>query len=360
MKTDSQLDESIGRFQEVFWDKRSAGRPPVGVINPDVFLPIKYLRAPLARAVVLPADLDTTGVMTDYAFAFARPAVACDDLIPFSAAWRAIPWLEACCGCPVRYSSGSMAAGRCVASLADLDAVTLPANEAWLACLRRETERLAAAGPADCWTSPSILRGPSDVLAAMRGQANFFCDLYDGIEAIDRAAGRINELLISLLDMHFSLVRPKRGGFGHIYGYWSPGPTIVIQEDVLGQCGPAVYREVFQKYNAQIVDHCGPQVFFHLHSTGMRHWRDVLAIRGLAGLEVTVEANGPPLVDLVPALREILEHSRLILFVDHGFDQLAAALRQLPAAGLYLLLRDDQVRDDDEFRSFLRTQWGCV
>ena len=52
MKTDTQLDESIRRFQEVFWDKRSAGRPPAGVINPDVFLPIKYLRgtAHLRRA----------------------------------------------------------------------------------------------------------------------------------------------------------------------------------------------------------------------------------------------------------------------------------------------------------------------
>jgi hypothetical protein len=358
MKTAAQLDESIQRFREVFWDKRSGGRPPVGVINPNVFLPIKYLRASLARAEVLPADLSADGVMTDYQFAFARPAVGCDDLIPFSAAWRAIPWLEACCGCPVRYSSGSLAPGHCVGSLADLDTMPAAAVEAWAVCLRRETERLAATAPANCWLSPTILRGPSDVLAALRGQANFFCDLYDGIETIDRAAGRINELFVALLDMHFSLVRPQRGGFGHIYGYWSPGPTVVIQEDVLGQCAPTVYRQVFQKYNARIVEHCGPHVFFHLHSTGMRHWRDVLAIPGLAGLELTVEANGPPLADLVPVLREILETSRLILFVDHGFEHLASVLRQLPTAGLYLLLRDDQVRSDDEFRSFVGNQWG--
>jgi hypothetical protein len=90
----------------------------------------------------------------------------------------------------------------------------------------------------------------------------------------------------------------------------------------------------------------------------MQHWRDVLAIRGLAGLQLTVEANGPPLVDLVPMLREILEQSRLILFVDHGFEHLSSALRQLPAAGLYLLLRDDQVRNNEEFRSFVKAHWG--
>ena len=186
----------------------------------------------------------------------------------------------------------------------------------------------------------------------MRGQDKFFYDLYDGIEAIDHAAGRVNRLLLDLLDWHFSAIAPKQGGFGHIYGYWAPGPTVVIQEDVLGLCAPAIYREVFAKYNAQAVEHLGQHVLFHLHSTGLAHWRDVLAIPGLAGLQLTVEANGPPLAKLVPVLREVLERSRLILFVDHGFDQLAAVLRQLPTAGLYLLLRDDNIRDDAAFRQF--------
>jgi hypothetical protein len=52
-----------------------------------------------------------------------------------------------------------------------------------------------------------------------------------------------------------------------------------------------------------------------------------------------------------------LERSRLVLFVDHGFDQLAAALRKLPGEGLYLLLRDDHVRDDAEFQQFTKDSW---
>ena len=160
--------------------------------------------------------------------------------------------------------------------------------------------------------------------------------------------------------MHFSLVRPKRGGFGHIYGYWSPGPTIVIQEDVLGpmRAGrlPAGVPEV------QRADR-GPLRPARVLPPALD--RDAALARragdsGLAGLELTVEANGPLLADLVPVLRQILERSRLILFVDHGFEHLAAVLRQLPVAGLYLLLRDDQVRSDDEFRSFVEPNGGAI
>jgi hypothetical protein len=41
MKTAAQLAESIERFRRVFWKKKPEGRPPVGVVNPDVFLPVK-------------------------------------------------------------------------------------------------------------------------------------------------------------------------------------------------------------------------------------------------------------------------------------------------------------------------------
>ena len=142
--------------------------------------------------------------------------------------------------------------------------------------------------------------------------------------------------------MHFSLVRPKRGGFGHNYGYWSPGPTIVVQEDALGQCAGCLPRGLpeVQRPDRGPLGPAGVLPFAFDRDAALC---DVLAIRGLAGLQVTVEANGPPLPDLVPVLREVLEKSRLILFVDHGFDHLAAVLRQLPVAGLYLLLRDDQV-----------------
>jgi hypothetical protein len=353
MKTAAQLEESRERFQEVFWQKRRGDRPPIGVINTEMLLPINYLRQEFPRPVLTPADLTPVLAFTDYEFAFTQPAVTCDDFMPFSAAWRAIPWLEAVCGCPVRYSAGSLVPGHWVKRLADLADIPLPANRAWMDLLARETSRLAASAPADCWISPTILRGPADVVAAMRGLVEFYCDLHDDPAAIGAAAARVNKLLLEALDLHYCRVGPKMGGYVHVFGYWAPGKTIVIQQDVLGACSPAVYRNHFLALDAEVVRHMGDHVIFHFHSTGYRHLRDVLLIPGLAGLEMNVEANGPPLVEMAKELRQVLEQTRLILFVDSGFDQLPEVLRKWPHEGLYLLLRNDQIRSNEEFERFV-------
>jgi hypothetical protein len=147
------------------------------------------------------------------------------------------------------------------------------------------------------------------------------------------------------------------GGYGHIYGYWAPDKTTVIQEDAMGMCSPTLYRDLFMPYNAQIVDRLGPSVLFHLHSTGYKHYRHVLEIPGLAGLQVTVETNGPRLLDLAPTLRQILERSRLILFVDSYFEQLSATLKSLPRVGLYVIVSDKFISTEQGFQEFLAATW---
>jgi len=69
---------------------------------------------------------------------------------------------------------------------------------------------------------------------------------------------------------------------------------------------------------------------FHLHSTGYQHYKHVLSIPGIAGIEMVLESIGPTVLDLVPVFREILEKSRLMLHVGSGFDLLPQALSKLP------------------------------
>lgn len=358
VKSPQQLKESIERFKLGFWERRPTDRPPVGIVNEGVFLPIGYLRSPLRHQVLLPAQLQPGVFVTDYEFASSRQKVLCDDWIPFNAAWRAIPWLEAICGCPVHCASGSLAAGGIADSLNSLLQPPITAHTSWCDCLREQTISLIRGCPPDAWISPTILRGPSDVLAAMRGLTEFYLDVIDAPELVRELARRINDVFLDLLRVHFEWVKPKLGGYGHIYGYWSPEKTIVIQEDALGSCAPRIYRDLFRESNARIVKELGHGVLFHLHSTGFRHYRDVLEIEGLVGLQLTVEANGPPLRDLAPVLSEVLERTRLMLYVDHGFDELPWLLRRLPRDGLYLLIPDRFIGSDRQFHEFTKGIWG--
>ena len=78
----------------------------MGIYNDAVFLPINFLRQPFPRPLLAqPEEVTPELAMTEYGFWFRErdSNISCDDQIAFSAAWRGIPWLEAWCGCPVRY-----------------------------------------------------------------------------------------------------------------------------------------------------------------------------------------------------------------------------------------------------------------
>lgn len=353
MKKANHLLESRERFRKVFWEKKRGGRPPVGVINTDIYLPVKYLRRSFLKGRVDPEDINPDLVMTDYEYGFANRPVNIDDWIPFAAPWRAIPWLEAWCGCPVNYSSGSLAPGHIYGDIDSLTRGPIPAQEKWINCMAEQTSMLFNTAPEDCWISPSILRGCSDVLAALRGIEGFCFDLILHPDLIHLNAGRVNSLLKNAVDVHFSIVQPKLDGYGHIFGYWAPEPTIAIQEDMMGFCRPEEYRDIFMQHNAEFVKHLGNCVFFHMHSTGFKHYKHVLNIPGLAGIQMTVESNGPPMKQLMPVFKDILEQSRLILFADNRFEELSGILSELPSEGLYVVVPEVFISSDAEYIEFL-------
>ena len=359
MRAQAQLTETIQRFQDSFWNKKASARPPVGVYDDRIFLPIGFLRRPFPSPNVSPQDLTEGLAMTEYEYWFKDRQVSCDDLLAFSAPWRAVPWLEACAGCPVRYSEGSLAPAHFVESVEELANVPIPAPHGWFECMQRETARLVNQAPQDCWISPSILRGPSDVIAAMRGITNFLMDLHDNPQAVKEAARRVNRMFLDALEMHFATVKPQLGGYSHIFGYWAPGKTIAIQEDTMGMASPATYRDIFMELNAEVVRRLGAHVLFHLHATGYKHYQDVLNVPGLAGLQIVMETGGPTLLDMLPVFREILERSRLILQVGDMVEHLPEVLRKLPREGLFLTISSRQIRSDQEFRQFVSDNWGC-
>jgi len=358
MKSHDQLLESIQRFQDKFWNRKSGGRPPVGIYDEETSLPIGFLRQPFTRSTVCPEDLNADFVATEYECSFSRKSVLADDYMAYSAPWRGIPWLEAACGCPVRYSEGSLAPGHIADSAEALAELKFPASDAWLDCMRRETERIASAVEPDCWVSPSILRGPSDALAALRGMTGFFMDLHDNPGAVETAARRANDVLMRLLDLHYSIVPPKMGGYGQFFGYWAPGKTAMLQEDALGMVSPAVYRDIFMPLNAAIVKQLGSHVLFHFHSTGFKHYADVMEIPGLAGVEMSMETIGPGLLEMVPVFQWILERTRLLLQVCSGYEHLAETLRKIPHEGLYVIIPSKFIPTDQAYCEFVAANFG--
>jgi hypothetical protein len=122
----------------------------------------------------------------------------------------------------------------------------------------------------------------------------------------------------------------------------------------MGLCAPEVYRDHFMGADARAVERLGPYTRFHMHTAGYKHFRHVLQIPGLVGLQLTVEANGPWLFDLTPVFREVLEQTRLIVFVNAQVEDLPAVLRQIPHEGLYLMVTDKFVPDQAAYEASSR------
>ena len=150
MKTE-QLQESIGRFRASFWDRIETDRPPVGIVDPNVWLPIQYLRHAPDQTEIKPEFVIPALVKNDYEHVFANRTYMGDDLIPFAAPWRGIPWLEAMCGCSVQYASGSLAPKAWIPTCAQLQDMPIPADTHWLTCMRCQLDELRADLPEDCW-----------------------------------------------------------------------------------------------------------------------------------------------------------------------------------------------------------------
>jgi hypothetical protein len=357
LKHPDQVAESIDRFRRGLWNRESVDRPPVGVTPDRSWLPVEYLKAPFPKQEVRPEDVTRSLVRTDYEDASFGRRVLSDDWLPYNAPWRAVPWLEAISGCHVPFATGSLSGAHFVEHVEDLAALPVAADNGWLECLRSQTEELVATCPADCFVSPSILRGHADVVAALRGLNGFFLDLYDAPDLVMAAFERVGSLLRDVLDMHFELVPPRLGGYGYIFGYWAPGPTVAIQEDMMGLASPDLFRDLLFEHERRLVEHLGPYTFFHVHSTGYDHYTHLLEIPGLAGIQLTVEANGPSLSSLVPVMQQILGSTRLILFVDAYFDELGQVAGQLPRDGLYVMVSDKFVGGEEAYRELLADAW---
>jgi len=128
----------------------------------------------------------------------------------------------------------------------------------------------------------------------------------------------------------------------------------------MGMCSPAVYREVFWPGNCQVGEHFGDHLFVHVHSPGVDPWRDVLEIPGLAGMELTMEFNGPPILDTGPVLREIVRQAEpqrgdyLLVYFSNGHvhftSRVEDALRALDVPVVYAVkegpILNDATRED--------------
>ncbi len=138
---------------------------------------------------------------------------------------------------------------------------------------------------------------------------------------------------------HISAMDVDRNGRWDLFaGMWAPGPAITPQNDVSTLLSPRTYGDLVLPCDHKIV-RSFPYTEFHMHSTEHHQVDQILTLERLTAVEFTLEhtVGGPPLDDMLPVARRILEHKPLIL-AALDLETAERCVAELPARGLCLTL----------------------
>jgi hypothetical protein len=330
--------DSLRRHKQ-FWARQSADRPLLGInvgfALSDTF---PWTMARIADGPVKPEDIPLGAFLQD-----------CDDLAraheglgdyPYVAApFVGIPWLEAIAGCPIQASRNSFWAEVCVK---DWRAWRWPesfVDNPWTQKLAELMEALAAHAAGRYQVAPTLMRGPADILSAMRGGAPYVMDLIDTPEMVQPAIEAAARLWLAVAEVQ--LARIPLSASGYVAGAaalrtWAPDKVLWLQEDAMSLLSPKLYRKHFLPVDRRLSDafRC---VAFHLHGSALWAIDDLIQVPGIDVLELNLEDARCDIEGTFAGWRKIQQHKPVVLWRMYGPDfeaWLNRVLRELPAAGV--------------------------
>ncbi|NIV30391.1 MAG: hypothetical protein GWN58_13115, partial [Anaerolineae bacterium] len=133
----------------------------------------------LPNGELRPSDLNFEKFRPDYERLFANHRATGVD-VPWAAfPLMTMPWVEAIIGCPIHHRDGNIWAGHWLDTYERRDEIELRPGNPWLERLLEFTDWLARVSDGRFPVSVSLMRGPLDLLAAIRGSERMCLDLFD-------------------------------------------------------------------------------------------------------------------------------------------------------------------------------------
>ncbi len=270
MKIPLTLEEKV-RLYQAFWLNESVERPLVG-FSLGGWFPLHSFRA-LERFKSVkglrPDQLVPEEFLKDYERLVAQWNEVEDDLIRAVAPIPPFPWLEAMLGCTVQVGNESIWAEEGGFDYVGATRIDASEDNPWrrkylefVALLKNHFgDRVPVGQP--------ILRGVSDMIAALRGASRMILDLYDRPGDFQHLARICAELLIGLVRDQQSITGPYLGGYEiEQLSLWAPDRVIRIQEDASALFSPGLYVKHLQEEERRQAS-VFPYSTIHLHSSSL-------------------------------------------------------------------------------------------
>ncbi len=278
-----------------------------------------------------------------------------DDIIRAVAPLPPFPWLEAMLGARVQVGNEAIWALEGGFEYGDLDKQDLSSGNLWR---RKYLEFVAALKDHygdRCPVGQPILRGVSDMIAALRGASQMVFDLYDTPEPFQRLAQRCTDLLIALVEEQQKITGAFAGGYEvEQLALWAPDRIIRMQEDGSAFFSPALYVQHLQDEDARQAS-AFPYSVIHLHSSSLFLLDRILDVEPLKCIQINKDVGGAEVPKMLPFLRMVQDRGKRLLIrgkLDH--DDLNLLRRELTPKGLYLQIVVEGSAETHGFREFFQ------
>jgi hypothetical protein len=322
-----------------FWVRGPAERPLLGDKRTTAFT-LGDFQFPVTGRPLTPADIHIPHVLA-WAEALYQ---AGDGFLDGDLVWGAPPlpgfdWMEAILGCPVSVSpeSGSVWPQPWLTDWDALERVLPLETNPWYQTLLALTEALVAQAGGRYPVTQTLMRGPADLLVALRGHQQLCLDIYDQPGRVHALAHRCTDIWIEVARAQLARIPPFDGGYtAPRLEVWAPGQLVRYEEDATILFSTAVYREFFRECDRRIAA-AFDYALIHTHSADYRLIPELLTIDELPAIQVILDPGGPSLATMIPILQQVQAEGKALL-ITHELapPELEPLLAALSPQGLAL------------------------
>lgn len=284
-----------------------------------------------------PEDFVVDDYLADCDRLFDAHEKAGGDFIWSASSFWGIPWLEAALGCDIiaDHGTGSIHAETPTDFTGDVPAFSV--DNPWVQKGFEFLDKIAAHCQGRYPLATPRLRGISDLLACLYGNANFVFKFYEDVEEVHKVATQLTDFFIQFAQTQLEHIPLFHEGVGSFYyNMWAPAGTVWLQEDSAALLSPDLFQEHILPHVQRIVDTLEASIV-HMHPTGYYPYREYLKTNMLA-LELHIDEGGPSAEELFEVHQEILQEKPLLIWGYIPEKDLDWLFEKLPSPGLAILL----------------------
>lgn len=342
-----------------FWNREKVDRPLVGFQIGTYFFADRF---EAARRLMIPGrelrapDIVVEEFLPDYERLYEQVEHLEQDAFWTACPFTSIPWMEGILGCKIKALESSFTSIPYLSNVHQATVPLLTEENAWLEKFVEFTEKLGQMARGRFPAGQPIMRGPSDMMGALRGQRDFVLDFYDHPEEAKALLNTVTERFLQVMERYHARLKAFLGGYSMgVFDLWAPDRCIWAQEDLSTLLDPDIYHRYLAKLDETICRRY-PYNAFHIHASSFFILDDLMQIERIMAIEITKDKGGASIEEMVPQFWKILRDKRLIIWGDLDYEDIDIILRELPYEGLYLHIVNESTSRAAELMNHIKSQ----